>query len=302
MSARRLPSLSGLRAFEAFARTGAMTAAAAELGVTHGAVSRSVRGLEAELGARLVAGPRHRLQLTDAGRRLAAAAGAAFAQIADALPGAAPTRELVVSCYGTFAMKWLIPRLPSFLERDPSVSVRIVEEEGPADFGRGGLHAAIRLEHSAPPGARKTAFLPHHHGPVLSPALWERCGRDPRRLLAATRLCSETFLPAWTEWAARAGAELPAGVTERVFEHNTYMLEAAAAGLGVAVAPWAFAGADVLAGRLVAPLGFEAVPGRFVYLRPGVGEHPLAAAFGEWLRRQGREAPTAPAAVSLRGL
>jgi DNA-binding transcriptional LysR family regulator len=298
MAARRLPSLSALRAFEAFARTGGMTAAAAELGVTHGAVSRSVRALEQQLGARLVTGPRHRLELTGAGRALAGATGAALDLIACALPGADQASELVVSCYGAFAMKWLIPRLPSFLGRRAGANVRIVEEHGPVDFGRGGLHAAIRLEDQAPPGVRKLAFLPHHHGPLLSPALWEACGRDLACVLKQTRLSSDTYPPAWREWAARAGVELPEPASERRFEHSIYMLEAAAAGLGVAVSPWAFAGVDVLAGRLVAPFGFEPLPVRFAYLRPAVGDHPLAADFGDWLRREGRLAPSPPAAVT----
>jgi DNA-binding transcriptional LysR family regulator len=67
MSRRSLPSLTGLRAFEAFARLGSMTAAAGELCVTHGAVSRQVHALEARLGVDLVAGARHELRLTDAG-------------------------------------------------------------------------------------------------------------------------------------------------------------------------------------------------------------------------------------------
>src|SRR5271154_3017951 len=108
MPRRALPSLSSLRAFEAYGRFHSMTRAADELGVTHGAVSRQIKALESELGARLVAGPRHRLTLTPVGQTLAAALGSAFDIVAAALPGAERTEELVVSCLGTFAMKWLI--------------------------------------------------------------------------------------------------------------------------------------------------------------------------------------------------
>jgi DNA-binding transcriptional LysR family regulator len=298
MTRRPLPSLTGLRAFEAFARLGSMTAAAGELCVTHGAVSRQVHALEARLGVSLVAGARHELRLTDAGRRLAEALTPAFDMVAAALPGASPDAELVVSCLGTLAMKWLIPRLPRFHARHPGVRVRIVESHAPVDFSRGGLHAAIRIEHGrAPEGVRVTPFMAHHHGPVLSPALWAEAGQDLTAVLALPRLHSETFREAWTSWARRAGVALPAAVTEREFEHNSYMLEAAAAGLGVAIAPWAFAAADLELGRLVAPFGFEPVADRYVFLRPRLADNPIAEAFGAWLREEGACTPPPPAGV-----
>jgi DNA-binding transcriptional LysR family regulator len=294
MTARKLPPLSALRAFEAFARTGSMTAAAAELGVTHGAVSRSVRGLEVHTGTTLVAGPRHNLTLTPAGQALAQAAGSAFNLIAAALPGVAATEEMSLSCYGTFAMKWLIPRLPDFLESRPGARIRIVEEHGPVDFSRGHVHAAIRLDNAIPEGARFVRFLAHHHGPVMSPAAWDTCGRDRQAVLHLPRLVSETFRVSWSEWSEGMGLTLPEAPVERVFEHNSYMLEAAAAGLGVAITPWTFAEADIAAGRLVAPYGFRQLPPHFAFIRPGLGDNPLAEAFGRWLQRQGRKAALPP--------
>lgn len=298
MSRRPLPSLTGLRAFEAFARLGSMTAAAGELCVTHGAVSRQVHALEARLGVALVTGPRHELRLTDAGRRLAGALTPAFEMITAALPGSGPEEELVVSCLGTFAMKWLIPRLPGFHARHPGVRVRIVESHEPVDFSRGGLHAAIRIEAGRPPeGVRVTPFMSHHHGPVMSPALWDEAGRDLKAVLALPRLHSETFREAWAAWAGRADVELPATPTEREFEHNTYMLEAAAAGLGVGITAWAFAAADLELGRLVAPFGFEPVTDRFVFLQPRLADNPVAKAFGAWLKDEGARSPAPPARV-----
>lgn len=300
MTRRALPPLNGLRAFEAYARSGSMIAAAEALGVTHGAVSRQVRGLEHQLGARLVEGPRHALVLTPVGRELAKALTSAFDLIAGALPGAGTAEELVISCLGTLSMKWLIPRLPAFLDAHPGLRVRIVESWAPVDFSGGGLHAAIRmLDPKTARGLRVTPFMANHHGPVLSPALLAEIGADLDRLLRLPRLRSETHRPAWDNWAAREGIELPDGVTEREFEHNSYMLEAAAAGLGIAVTPWAFAEADIARGRLVAPLGFQPLPERLVYLRPRHGEHAGAEAFGRWLVREGRRAPEPPPPVRL---
>jgi DNA-binding transcriptional LysR family regulator len=292
---RPLPALTGLRAFEAFARAGSMTGAAEELHVTHGAVSRQVRALEARLGARLVVGPRHDLCLTDAGRRLAGALSVAFDQIRAALPGAEADDELVVSCLGTLAMKWLIPRLPTFLDRYPALRLRIVESHAPADFSQGGIHAAIRILGERPPeGVAATPFMDHHHGPVLSPERWRACGGALAEVLKLPRLYSETFRPAWTEWARRAEISLPPSCDDREFEHNSYMLAAASAGLGAAVAPWAFAAPDIEAGRLVAPFGFRRGEARYVLLHPARAPNAAVAALADWLREVGAQTPPPP--------
>jgi DNA-binding transcriptional LysR family regulator len=264
-----------------------MTIAAAELHVTHGAVSRQVRGLETRLGVRLVVGPRHALRLTEAGARLAAALTSAFDLIGAALPGAGPEQELVVSCLGTLAMKWLIPRLPRFLDQHPGVRVRILESYDPVDFSTGGVHAAIRILRDRPAeGISVKPFMTHYHGPVVSPQLWRACGR-PADLFELPRLHSESFRPAWREWAERAGVVLPVSTEDREFEHNYYMLEAAAAGLGAAVAPWAFAAPDVERGRLVAPFGFQPVDARYVLLYPAHAHNPNVDALADWLRAEG---------------
>jgi LysR family glycine cleavage system transcriptional activator len=295
MSRRTIPSLTGLRAFEAFAHHGAMTLAAEDLGVTHGAVSRQIRALEDRLGARLVTGPRHRLALTGAGRRLAAALSPAFDMIASALPGGAEDYELVISCLGTFAMKWLIPRLPRFLEARAGLRVSIAESHLPVDFSSGGLHGAIRIVGAGPSaGVRIQPFMDHWRGPVISASGFAEVGSDPARLLAMPRLHTETYPAAWATWAEAAGIDLPASPLDRVFEHNSYMLEAAAAGLGVAVTPWAFAQPDIERGRLIAPLGFRASADRFAFLRPALAENPEAEAFGEWLVKEGRRSSKPP--------
>lgn len=298
MARRVLPPLNGLRAFEAFARLGSMTLAAEELLVTHGAVSRQVRGLEAQLGVSLVIGPRHQLTLTEAGRRLASALTSAFDLVAGALPGAAQDEELVVSCLGSLAMKWLIPRLPDFLDSHPGLRVRILESYAPVDFGSGGVQAALRVENTGvPAGARSQPFMDHFQGLVLSPALWAEIGGDLDRLLTLPRLHTESFRPAWREWARRVGIDLPAATLDREFEHNTYVMEAAAAGMGVAATAWAFCADDIQRGRLVAPLGFTPVKERFVYVRPRIGDNPAAVAFGQWLKQAGARTPRPPPAL-----
>src|SRR5689334_2464533 len=119
---RRLPSLNGLRVFEAAARLGSFTTAAGELHVTQAAVSRSVKMLEAQLGCSLFERHANALTLTDAARLLLPELTASFARIAHAVERAAgrDARDVLTVGVGpTFAMRWLIPRLGRFQAEHP---------------------------------------------------------------------------------------------------------------------------------------------------------------------------------------
>jgi LysR family glycine cleavage system transcriptional activator len=298
MVARSLPPLNALRAFEAFGRRGRMTLAADELCVTHGAISRQIRQLEDHLGVALTEGPRNNLTLTEAGAKLAQALTLALDQIDEALPRA-PSGDadgLVVSCLPTFAMKWLIPRLPGFVAAHPDIAVRIVESNGPFDFRADGVDLAIRMrlpEAPPSPDAEVTPFLKHYIGPVMSPAHAAVAG-DLEALSALPRLHTRTFRDSWAEWEAAAGLALPPAAVNREFDHYFYMLEAAAAGLGVAMGPWAFVEGDLAAGRLAAPLGL--VPGRTLIcaLTPKAKATRAARRFRDWLLAEGAATPPPP--------
>jgi len=296
------PPLNALYAFEAFARRGGMTAAADELCVTHGAVSRQVRQLEERLGVALVEGPKTRLRLTEAGLDLADQLTTAFRTIETAV-GAQDQAAAVLrlSCPGSLAMKWLIPRLASFHAAHPEVQVRIAESTAPVDFRRGGYDLAVRVGRSFDHEAMEaTPFMRQFHGPVLAPGLLAG-GRDIRALLAdLPRLQSQSYPQAWREWQANAGLTLPEPATTRAFEHNTYMIEAAAAGLGAAVSPWTFVAEDLAKGRLVAPFGFAATGSSYGVLRPKGSRNKAAAGFRDWLVEQGARMPP-PAEIAARG-
>lgn len=291
------PPLNALRAFEAFARHGGMTAAAAELCVTHGAVSRQVAALQDHLGVALVVGPRHRLTLTPAGADLAARLTGAFATIAEAVEVARHDRrrEIEISCLGTFALKWLIPRLPGFMAAHPDIRVRVSESYAPIDFARSSVDGAIRIFNPGPMPARQeaTPFLPQYQGPVgalsvTPPGITiEAMGRLPR-------LHASTFRESWRVWSELVGVVLPPPPLEREFQHNNSMIEAAAAGMGVAIAPWAFVAPDIVAGRLVAPFGFAERPSKFVFLRPQGRPDASVDAFRDWLVAEGSVSPEPP--------
>lgn len=297
MPKRRHLPLTALRAFEAFARHGKMSLAADELCVTHGAVSRQVRSLEQLVGARLTQGPRNNLKLTDAGERLSRALGATFDEIERAFLELRTSgdKEIHVSCVGTLAMKWLIPRLSHFHARHPELSVRVTEAYGPVDFTREPFDAAIRLGESEHiEGGVATPFLDNFHGPVLSPAL-QAAGVSLAEIGALPRLHTRSHPQAWAEWAGHAHVLLPESAEHREYEHIFYTLEAAKAGLGVGISPWIYVASDIAAGKLVAPVGFVQTPIRFHLVLPEASAKRKAlAAFRDWLTEEAATAPPPP--------
>lgn len=304
--ARRLPSLNALRAFEAFARHGRMTLAADELCVTHGAISRQIRQLEDQLGVALTEGPRSRLRMTPEGLTLAQALSPAFDQIEAAVPRSpqAGPRSLVVSCLPTFAMKWLIPRLPRFQAAHPDIPVRVMESNGPFDFKADGVDLAIRMRTQGDArfsDGEVTPFMPHFHGPVMSPELAAAGEATLERICRLPRLHTRTFMESWSDWAlkvAKGPDGLPEPVSHQEFDHYFYMIEAAAAGLGVAVGPWAFVQRDLVSGRLTAPLGFVDGQASVVALTPADGASPAALSFRDWLVEEGRATPMPPTSTA----
>ena len=287
-----LPSLNALRAFEAMARTGRATLAAEELRVTHSAVSRQVKALEASLGVRLFAGPKHRLTLTPAGQELLPALTRAFDEIAAAVRNLRSEGEdLHLAVNASLSVKWLIPRLGDFAGRHPEIRLHL-EELAPHATAHRGAQAVVRIT----PGARLadplvTAFAPNHTGPVMAPALAQRFAADP---LAAPRLTAQSHPQGWAIWAAVAGFEL-APAPEQPFAHMHYAQDAALAGLGVAIMSWPLVAEDVAEGRLVAPLGFRRAESAFALIAAPGGESRALNQFRKWLVEQGARTPKPPA-------
>jgi DNA-binding transcriptional LysR family regulator len=289
LTSSALPSLNALRAFEAMARTGRATLAAEELNVTHSAVSRQVKALEAALGVRLFQGPKHRLSLTPAGQDLLPRLTHAFDEIAGAVRQLRSGGEdLHIAVNASLSVKWLIPRLPDFARQHPEIRLHLEELPSQATSHRG-AEAVVRIA----PAARladplATAFIPNHTGPVMTPALARRFAADP---LAAPRLTAQSHLQGWAIWAAMAGYEL-SPAPEQPFPHVHFALDAALAGLGVTIASWPLVAEEIAEGRLVAPLGFRRAESAFALLAAPGAESRSLAGFRKWLVVQG--AGTAP--------
>jgi len=275
-----LPSLNGLRAFEAMGRTGSATRAAAELHVTHSAVSRQVKALEAALGVRLFEGPRHRLRLTEAGQTLLAGLTSGFDTLAAAVRNVRTRQDVRLAAHPSLAVKWLVPRLADFEARHPEIALHLSELENRAVRQRGADLSLryVDAEHRTAPGMEVLAE--NRIGLVCVPGLVDRIG-------TSARLTTRTRENAWSDWTAASGRSPPTG-RNRSLPHLHVVLDAALAGLGAAVLPWMIVADDLAAGRLAAPFGFVPDGGALV-VTGGTGDRRREErALILWLKAQAR--------------
>jgi len=291
-----LPPLNAATAFEACARLGSTVAAAAELGVTHGAVSKQVALLESWLEVPLFDRGGVRLVPTEAGARYAAALGRALDEVdaatreaAGAAPGAA---EVVrVGTTASFAALWLLPRLPAFRAQQPGIEVWVSESKAPAEVGKGGVDLALRMGRGPWPGVRAEALFSDHLVPLCAPALAGRL-RSPRDLSRHTLLHDEDPRAGWSVWLEAAGLGNPAWSARGPrLPDSALLLQVAADGQGVALARRKLAAGWVESGRLVQPFG-PAVPlGPAYWLVLPARGTPIgraAQAFAAWIRSEAR--------------
>lgn len=297
-----LPSLNALRAFVAAARWQSMSRAAETLHVTHGAVSRQVRQLEAELGQPLFQRVGRGLILTPAGEQLHRRAAAAFDELRDAWQALARPQAasaLVLGCPASVLARWMIPRMERLAADLPGLTLHLAPQETPPDPQLGGLDAALLLaEPPWPTGWQVRPLATERIGPVLSPRhpRYARLRQAPATVLLEEALLHTASRPqAWQRWAE--ACDLPAGRLRQGqgFAHLYYLLEAAVAGLGVAIAPEPLVSDDLAAGRLEAPWGFLPTAGQWLLATPAHRHDARIAALATWIRTQLGE-PQPPAA------
>ena len=293
---RPLPPLNALRVFEVAARTGSYSAAATELGLTHGAVSRQVGVLERWLGQRLFARVGRRMVATPVAEAFAAEVSASFDRLATAAetcgrPGA--RRLLRVSAPTSFAMRWLIPRLKGFHRQHPSTEVVVTTVPTRHEELRGGFDVAIRrglAGAGAWPNYRATPVLDDADTLIMSPALFARRPiHAPADIEGHTFLASETRPGDWVDWLEAAGLSHLAGRPRQVFDHFFVTRQAVEDGLGLGIGHLPMLDIDIATGRLMTPLPQIRVPRTgYVALAPLVGDiATLAARFVDWLAAEG---------------
>jgi DNA-binding transcriptional LysR family regulator len=284
----KLPPLGSLRVFDAAARHEAFGRAAEELHVTHGAVSRQIKQLEQALGLVLFERRNRAVFLTDAGRQLLVLTRSLFEQLAAGLAQLrqpAADAPLVLSCEPTIAMMWLIPRLPDFQRAHPGIQVHLYAAGGPVDFAAQGVDVALRrndFEWDAVLHAERVCD--EWTGPVCRPGVAGSPGEQAWNGAAA--LASATRPGAWRQWAQASGHKAPRNAGP-VYEHFYLSLQAAAAGLGIAIGSALMVRDALRDHRLEAPCGFIRDGSAYFLLSPRpYGDDPRAVAFLAWLRQE----------------
>jgi LysR family glycine cleavage system transcriptional activator len=286
---RRLPPLTALRAFEAAARHGSFARAADELAVTHAAVSRQVRELEAWLGVPLFARLHRGVRLSAAGERYLGSLTVAFDSMAEATAavlGTGSAASLTVSLEPAFAVCWLVPRLAGFRARHPDVELVLDPSSELVDFRSEAVDLAIRYGDGDWPELEIRHLLDIVAFPVCSKAIL----RDGPALRSPVDLRGHVLLhdddtEAWQEWLALAGAQDVDGSRGYRYGDSKLALDAAVAGQGVALGDNLLAAADLAAGRLVRPFAAPVSPCRAYYLVAPEAhrERPAVAAFWRWI-------------------
>lgn len=281
---RYLPSTAALQAFEAAARTGSATQAAAELNLTQGAVSRQIRSLEAQLGVALMERSGRGLVLTQAGAGYAEQVRGVLAHLSKATvalrtnPRGGTLSLAILPAFGTH---WLAPRLPAFGRAHPEITVALSTRLAPFDFAAEPFDAAVHFGRADWPGAHHLALAPETVLAVCAPHL----AGVP--LAAQTLLTLETRPRGWARWFAATGETAPKGPGMQ-FDQFSTMAQAAVHGLGVALLPTFVAAPYLEAGTLVlaAPDRQDSIGTYYLVWPKARPESGALSQFRAWLAKQ----------------
>lgn len=277
-------SLNALRVFAIVAECGSMKLAAARLGVTAGAVSHQVRGLEDALGVRLLHRLNNSIRLTEAGDRLHRQAHPAIRGLQSALEATlSGLAEISVQVPVTLATRWLIPRLDAFRARNPDLRIRIetTSVNGMPPHGGADIVLAYFPLWTAPPDAE--ILLEDLSRPHLSPALLHRAGGKPRLDEIPALQCAGGNWD-WQSWLRESNHEGTSLRWSGHFDLDDAALRAAVAGLGMVLAPRFIIADDLAAGTLCPfPEAKEVRLGAYVLFRKAP-QTRWSDRFVDWLK------------------
>ncbi|MCB2135250.1 MAG: LysR family transcriptional regulator [Rhodobacteraceae bacterium] len=285
---RFLPSVSLLTAFESVVRTGSTLAAARDLDLTQGAVSRLIQNLEAQLGVTLFLRERRRLIPTDHALAYARDVVKALDLISR---GSMRVRSntgggtLSLAILPTFGTRWLAPRLPRFLADHPGITINLGTRLKPFDFEEEGFDAAIHFGAENWAGTGSVKLFDERLVACSAPRfLADHPVGEPVDLIGLPLLQLETRPNAWGAWFAHHGVERRVG-QGMLFDQFAPMIQAVIHGLGVALLPEFLAKPELADGRLVQVYGGPVRgDGSYYLVWPSVGAwYPPLQAFRDWL-------------------
>ncbi|WP_370677262.1 LysR substrate-binding domain-containing protein [Pleomorphomonas sp. PLEO] len=297
---RKIPSHSALMAFEASARHGSFARAADELALTEGAISRQIGRLEAFLGVTLFERVGNRVRLLPNGERYAVQVRESLDRLerdSQYLMGQpSDGASLDIATIPTFAVRWLIPRLARFHEMHPNIIVHLAERMEPFVLAGSGFDAAIHFEHPAWTGMRTHRLLRETLVPVCHPGLLGG-GKGPASLDELPRLHRRQNPDAWQRYAQETGIVLTNPAVGARYDLHLMQIEAALAGLGVALVPRLYIETELADGRLVAPWPEgQSISKTFCLILPEpirLSEGPIQV-FANWLLEEARSSNPTP--------
>jgi LysR family transcriptional regulator, glycine cleavage system transcriptional activator len=305
-----LPSLNGLRAFDAAARHLSFTRAAAELNVTQTAISHQIRRLEEQLGVKLFVRRNRALLLTREAQAYLPAVRTAFEDLRRATARLQrPDRDelLTVSTTASLAAKWLVTRVATFQDAYPTIEVRITTSTHLVDFQREEVDMAVRYGRGHWPGLRAQWLMAEDIFPVCSPSLL----KDARPLRRPDDLAHHTLLHAsvsredWRLWLTAAGLPVSLALRRGLnFDQSFMALQAAMEGLGVALGRTRLVERDIAAGRLVVPFDvmLPSDAGFYIVAPEETADAPKITLFRDWLVQSvARDASPSPSAAPAAG-
>ncbi len=283
-----LPSLNGLKAFEAAARHLSFTLAARELCVTQGAVSRQIKQLETQLRVILFHRSHKKLALTDQGLLLVSPLTRAFNIMTDAVNSLKnQQQDFSLKVHPTFAIRWLIPRLHHFQALHPDIQVRLTTSGENVNFDHENFDAGITHLGQETPGITRDKILTEQLIPVCSPKFCQSNLplKRTEEIKGQMLLHNTPDLREWAAWADQVGLKGLSLERGQIFEVDDAALQAATAGLGVALGDLFLIRDELASGRLVAPFGLTPIQtGNYYFSRPDFNKHSHnITAFRNWL-------------------
>jgi DNA-binding transcriptional LysR family regulator len=292
----RIPSTQALQCFEASTRLGSFTLAGQELHLTQGGVSRQVIALEQRLGCALLERRREGLQLTPSGQAYLAEIESALRQLERATSNVMALKGqggvLNLSIAASWGNHWLIPRLGAFTQAHSQISLNVFTKIGAADFSNRQIDAAVEYRMAARSDMASEFVMPLVLSPYASPA-WKR--KHGISMPPAAMLQHTTLPLAWNGWLAqqKTAHQLPTDPRQDIATGPRYDLmfmamNAAAAGLGMALLPDFMAAPMVTARRLtrLSTSTWQAPGGYYLSQSPLMRSDSAFATFRDWLRTQ----------------
>ncbi len=295
---RDLPPTATLRAFEVATRHATFTSASEELHVTQSAVSHQLKHLEDLWGLQLFQRGKS-LRLTPAGAALAPIVREFFMNLEATLTDLREQKgrvRLKVSTTYSFALKWLLPRLPGLSQQHPEILITLETSDKAINFSSADSDVAIRLGNGHYPALHSEFMLRGQIFPVASPDLLNRFGtpNEPAELLRYPLLTRDgaDLVPKWEAWFEHVGVGVSTLKESVRFADTNMTIEAALLGQGIALARSGHVEAEINDGSLMRLFNVPfASPVAYFFVCPkGLETQPHIISFRNWLLAESTQA------------